>query len=316
MKKRLLQMLCMLTFVAGLALLPTAAQAKSSVTDKGLISDGAIKFKTDMDGDGKNESIKITADVYMDYGSIQSIKAIKIAVTDNGKTTTTTLKSDTFEYSYDASIKLVTLDSKTRFINIATHSDNDFVPFNKLYKYNASTGKMKSVANLYRSESTINHSVVKSATSDHVIVEYGAQPSTIGSISFKLTYVYKDGVFKVKTSTVAAKSRIDYPYCPDYENEPDKSDGMEKYFAKNKFKTAKKLTFYTKAGGDTKAYTVAKNKFVTLKKIKLYKGHIYGQFEYNDTLGWKKLTVNPYKYESDGKVTGAWFKGVHERLAG
>lgn len=301
-------MLCMLTFVAGLALLPTAAQAKSSVTDKGMISDGAIKFKADMDGDGKSESVKITADVYMDYGSIQSIKAIKIAVTDNEKTTTTTLKSDTFEYSYDASIKLVTLDSKTRFINIATHSDNDFIPFNKLYKYNASTGKMKSVANLYRSESTINHSVIKSATSDHVIVEYGAQPSTIGSISFKLTYVYKDGAFKVKTTTVKATSNLGYYTWPD--------DGMEKYFAKNKFKTAKKLTFYTKAGGDIKAYTVAKNKFVTLKKIKLYKGHIYGQFEYNDTLGWKKLTVNPYKYESDGKVTGAWFKGVHERLAG
>lgn len=311
MKKKLISMFCFILLAASIALLPKAAYANSLYKLKGSL--GTVTFSADLDSDGVDE--KVTAkgiynrfyDSYSGTYYDSDLKSIKISIKDNGKTVTTTLTADESYYCLGAKIYLVKLDNKHRYLNIVMYSDNDYVPYNKMFKYVKSTGKIKSVGSFVRKESCISSCKISSVSGDRVVFKYVAQPSTTGLISFKLTYLLKDGAFKLKSATTTAKSTL---------GETD-FDSYGSYFKNSKYKTCKKLTFYTTAGGSTKAYTVDKNKLVTLKKIKLYKGHIYGQFAYGTKTGWKKLTIsNVYNWEVDDPSTSGWFYGVYYRLAG
>lgn len=307
-----LRLLCLLILAAGLSLFPTSAQAKSSLVYKTGFGKNPISFNLDLDGDGKKEKVtaSVKYDIYTYAGETydNGIDYIKISVTDNGKTVTTTLKDKNIRYRDRADLAVVTLDSKHVYLNISVDGPNDYTDFNKLYKYNSKSGKLSSVKNLLRSEATISSCTISSVTSDCIVVTYYCQPATTGRLNFNLTYILKNGTFRLKSATVSANSVLGSCTYP--------GDGMEKYYAKNQFKTCKKLTFYKKAGDTAKAFTVASKKFVTLKKLKLYKGNIYGQFQYNGSLGWRKITVNPYDYSKEDVDKTGWFYGVYHRLAG
>lgn len=79
---------------------------------------------------------------------------------------------------------------------------------------------------------------------------------------------------------------------------------------KNKFITAKKVTFYKKAGSKKVAFRVPKGKAATLKKLTYSKKKIYLQFKYGKKYGY--LHVNRANYNFEKPL----FQNVNSRLAG
>ena len=90
----------------------------------------------------------------------------------------------------------------------------------------------------------------------------------------------------------------------------NRKDKYSKYFAKNKFITAKKVTFYKKAGSKKVAFRVPKGKAVTLKKLIYSKKKIYLQFKYGKKYGYLRVNRANYNFEKP------LFQNVNSRLSG
>ena len=95
-----------------------------------------------------------------------------------------------------------------------------------------------------------------------------------------------------------------------YEANLDRKDKYSRYFAKNKFITAKKVTFYKKAGSKKVAFRVPKGKAVTLKKLIYSKKKIYLQFKYGKKYGYLRVNRANYNFEKP------LFQNVNSRLSG
>ena len=181
---------------------------------------------------------------------------------------------------------------------------------NGIYKYNNKTKKLVRVLNL--KQYPLQAYQVTGATSSEIKVKFGGQPIETGWINCKYTFVYKNGGFKLKSNTTAAQTMFkNYDYNP---------DGYGKYFKDNKFKTSKKLKFYTNTNLNKVSYTAKKGAVLKLKKVKMVGSKVYLQFQSGKKTGWRKVfNNNVYNYSlenwEDVSKSG-WFYGVYNRLAG
>ncbi len=281
-------------------LIVSAIPAKAATVTKDLdYVMGSHTFQRDIDGDNKKDKITVNA-VQNSYSMVQSIK-----VSVNGKSALTI--SGNSETCYGVSVYYIKMSKTKEFLQIMGHGDDNWRTVNAIYRYNKKTGKLKKVLELTSGLSSAGN-VVK-ATSKSIQIGHSYQTPETGWVNWKYTYTFKNGKFKLKSGTAAVKSSL-----TTYDN----GDGYLKYFKKNKFKAMKQLTFYTSTSQKKKAFTARKGNVLTLKKIKISGKKIYMQFQLGKKKGWKKVDNDyskVYSYTMNG-VTGGWFYGVRERLAG
>lgn len=297
MKSLFLALLCGMLFSA-LFVIPVSAafQVKKVVN----YADSTKTFYADMTGNGKSDKVQ----VILSKNLYDSLKTVKINI--SGKTA---LSLDVENgYCYGVSVYYIKMSSSKIFLQVMAHSDNDYLTLNKIYRYDKSRKKLTSVLNLASSGRHTAYSVSK-IKGNTIQVSNRVQPQETGWIHWTDTYKYSNGRF-VKTSKKAAvKSSLGTSTYP--------GDGLETYFAKNKYKTAKRLTFYTSTSQKKVAFTVPKGKFVTLKNIYVNGNNYYLQFSYGGKTGWRKMfNQNVYDYSSSDWSKSGWFLGVANRLAG
>lgn len=272
-------------FMCAMAPTITKAAVKTVPAQKGTNSYYA---KVDLNGDGKSDAFKVTT------SKDKNGYVNKINFTLNKKNVySKTFKDSSFYY---LSVTYANMSKSREFVQLIGHGDNDAIIYNQIFAYNKKTKKMSCI-NSFNAKGCYQSEIV-AADKNYVTINNSDQPSEVGWISWKIPYKYSGGkLVATTTSTTTVKSLI----------ANSKKDKYTKYFAKNQFVTAKKLTFYN---GAKVAYTVPKGKVVTLKKLSLSKGVIYLQFQYGKKTGWAH--VNGAKYDS----SKPWFEGVNARLAG
>ena len=249
---------------------------------------GVYNAKVDMSGDGKADAIKITTSKDKnDYIN-------KIKVTMNKKTVySKSLKDSSFCW---IKVTYANMSNSREFLQFVGHGDNDCITFNQIYTYNKKRKKLNCI-NSFNTNASYQNEIV-AADKNYVTIHNSDQPAEVGWISWNIPYKYSKGkLVAATTSTTTVKSLI----------ANNKKDKYSKYFAKNQFVTAKKLTFYN---GSKVAYTVPKGKVVTLTKLSLSKDVIYLQFKYGKKTGWISVNNKNYDFESP------YFKKVNSRLAG
>lgn len=134
-----------------------------------------------------------------------------------------------------------------------------------------------------------------------ITVKHRVQPMETGWINWTLPFKYsKQKFIRTASSTKTVRSELGQ----------NRKDKYSKYFAKNKFITAKKVTFYKKAGSKKVAFRVPKGKAVTLKKLTYSKKKIYLQFKYGKKYGYLRVNRANYNFEKP------LFQNVNSRLAG
>ena len=196
-------------------------------------------------------------------------------------------------YCYTLTVKYAKMSKSREFLQVVGYGENDYIVYNEIFAYNKKTKQFRVVNDLTNSYA----STITSANKNGIVIKYSAQPAETGVISWTLPYKYSKGKFVAKTtSTKTVKSMI-----ANYRN-----DKYSKYFAKNKFVAAKKITFYN---GKKAAFTVKKGKVVTLTKLSMSKNVIYLQFKYGKKTGYIGVNKKTYNFEKP------LFMGVNSRLA-
>lgn len=243
-------------------------------------------IKADIDGDGIQNKISVhyTCDKY-DFTK-------KIYVEIDGSSA---LVLDVSKYNaFGCHLNVVESNSRDKCIHLYSYTDNDYIVFSEIYKYNKQSKKLFKVLDLL---SQGDNSTIVKATKNGFITKNRTQPSEIGWISWKFTYVWKNGKPVLKTNTVPPTSTI-----------------------MRKFTTGKTLKFSREAGGKEAAFILKRGKKVSLINVKVTKKKMYVQFQYGKKKGW--LCVGQEKYEKiyqfdkEGNLISSYFEGVHERLAG
>ena len=286
-----------MTFIFIVSVLPSEAASVKRVMYYGS---GSNTISCDITGDGKNDKIKINANTDSDGWYIQSIK-----VSVNGKSALTITKNAGAYYGVD--VNYIKMSGSKKFLQIIGYGDSGWRAVNEVYQYDSKSRKLKNVLSLTTGLNSAG-SVVK-ATSKSIQVAHSYQLPETGRVNWKYTYTWKNGKFRLKSSTAPVKSSL---------NTYDNGDGYVKYFKKSRFKAMKSLTLYTSTSQKKKAFTTKKGKVLTLKKIKVSGKKIYMQFQYGSKTGWKKVDndyTKVYNYGASG-VSGGWFYGVQCRLAG
>lgn len=230
----------------------------------------------------------------------------KVTISVRGKTAGSFNPLNGFYY---LSVQYLNMSKSKKFLRISAYSDSDICEKNAIYKYDTKTKKLKCVLELptypMRAEN------VTSISSSQIKVAFSGQPTETGRINCTLTYVYKNGKFKLKSTTATAKSAIGSFYS---------SDSYGKYFRSNKYKVSKKLKFYTSTSQKKTAFTAKKGDILKLRKIKISGKNVYLQFQKGSKTGWRKV-FNAYDKVYDCSnwqniANSGWFYGVHNRLAG
>jgi len=264
-----------------------------------------VTYKRDITGDNKKDTIKFD----LVKPSKNSYEVYKLNVYVNGKKALTI--NPAHEYP-SFSVKYIKMSKTKKFLQIYATGDNDYPILNGIYKYNNKTKKLVRVLNL--NKYPLEAHGVTSATSSQIKVKFMGQPAETGWIECKFTFTYKNGSFKLKSNTTTVKSlfaKSGYSYDP---------DGYGKYFKENKFKTSKKLKFYTTTSLKKVSFTAKKGTVLKLKKIKMVNSKVYLQFQYGNKTGWRKVfNDNVYDFTLDDwedVPKSGWFYGVYNRLAG
>lgn len=259
----------------------------STITNAASVKDIPVKktISADITGDGKADKILITTTMDDDF----RIKKLKVTV--NKKTAFS--KNCTDSGINYITAKYAKMTNKNEFIQLMGIGDNDYIVFNKIYKYNNTSKKLYSVSKLDNTACEI-----VSAKKNRLTLHHGEQPAETGWLTWKMSYKFRNNKLVLTNATTSTvKSTIGY----------SRKDSYSKLFRKNIFVTAKKLRFYN---GKKLAFTVPKGKQVTLKKLTLSKGNIYLQFQYGKKTGWISVNNKNYDFESP------YFKKVNSRLAG
>lgn len=281
-------------------LIISAIPAKAATVTKELdYVTGRHTINRDINGDNKKDEITVNAA----RNSYYMVNSIKVSV--NGKNALTISKNSGSYYG--VSVYYIKMSKTKEFLQIIGLGDNNWKAVNAIYQYNKKTGKMKKVLELTSGLNSAGS--VEKATSKNIQIGHSYQTPETARVNWKYTYTFKNGKFKLKSSTAAVKSSL-----TTYDN----GDGYFKYFKKSKFKAMKSLTFYTSTSQKKKAFTARKGNVLTLKKIKVSGKKVYMQFQLGKKTGWKKVDNDYskiYNYTMNG-VTGGWFYGVRDRLAG
>lgn len=270
--------LCLLTPSLTKAAVKNIPQQKNANT---------FAANVDMDGNKKADSIVIKASKTKDDSYVS-----QYTIYMNKKAVTAVNLSD-FYCNY-FTVQYVKMSNSREFLQIIGHGDNDYIVYNELLAYSKKT-KQFYVVNSFH-QSNIYATEIISANKNGLVIKHSDQPGETGWLFWTLPYKYQKGKFvPATTSTKTVKSGI----------ARSGKDKYSKYFAKNKFVAAKKLTFYN---GNKVAFRVNKGKVVTLTKLSLSKNKIYLQFKYGKKTGW--IRVNRPDYDS----THPLFQSVNSRL--
>lgn len=287
MKRNVSRILGCFLFAAALSFC-APSNAKASVKNiPNQKNTNSYSGKVDMNGDGKADSIVIRSTTDKTTGYIG-----QFTISMNGKTLSGIALNDVNCYYFH--VKYAKMSKNREFLQVIGFGENDYITYNEIFAYNKKSNQFYSVNDL--SSSYANEII--SANKGGIVIRHSDQPAETGWISWTLPYKYSKGKFvPTTTSTKTVKSEIS-------NNGKDK---YSKYFAKNKFVAAKKLTFYN---GKKVAFTVKKGKVVTLTKLSLSKDVIYLQFKYGKKTGY--IHVNDTKYDFEKPL----FMSVNQRLAG
>ena len=213
---------------------------------------------------------------------------------------------------YSVNIEYFSLGSDLNFLQIMGVSDNDYLSFNNLYLYHADEEKLVKALDLCEETNGSAKSVCGvSESEDEIQADLSLQPQETGRIGWQFNYLWQDGQFHLKSDTAEVHSllgEISYP-----------EDEYEQLFAKNQYKAANPLTFYTDTALEQPAFTADRNHTLNLLNIKVTDDQFYLQFEKDGTTGWQRVNSAEYIYDFDSDLppseTG-WFYGVYDRLAG
>lgn len=285
-----------LAIAAACTVIPavTGAQAEAASTTRQARNfhfyygeDMDRSFYADITGDGKDDKIrvKIACDKY------EMPKNIKIYV--NGKRA---LYDATRAVSY--SVSWFQMKKGASYLQVVAGEENGLVRKDIIYRYKSSSKKLVKAANVGKDlgEWARNQRIVK-VTSKYVRVATDIQPCESGFMTITTDY-YKKGSRLVRKSS----------YCK----------VQSTIFSNNTFKAKKKLRFVTRVGGKKTAFTVKKKDKVKLNKAWLKNGKLWVRYRKGKKNGWIKELHDYDKiyHYKNGKVTGGWFYGVHDKLAG
>lgn len=270
---------------AMMCTLLTITSQAAGVTEVCNYIDKKTVFYKDVTGDRKADKVTVSpvTDRY------DCVTGIRVYVNGNK-----VLSKKTSGMVYGVTVNYIQMSKSKVFLQIYTHSDNDYIAQNFIYRCNKKGTKMTKVLDLRMG--MVTGKEVTSATSNTIKVFFTVQPSEIGWVNWTYTYKYTGGKFKLKSSIAAVKSSLTY----------DNGDGYSKLFRQNKFKAKKNLTFYTKTNLSTVSFTVKPGNIVKLKRIKVTDSAIYMQFQRGNRTGWQRVKQLGFD----------WFYGVTQRLAG
>lgn len=287
---KLVLLRCTLLFALTWVILPLKADA-ASITSLSLGRPGItyrVSEDCDIDGNGSMEKLDVyytEKDDYADYIYLMVNGKVALALDVSKKC------------GYAPTVNVVNSDDGNACIQIMCSSDNDYIVFNQLFRYDSISNTCSLLLEL---DSGITKACqqVSEATGNGFIVKNFYQPCEIGWTSWNYTYVWQDGIPVLQSAKNAVASSV---------------------FKKNKFTTDRKLTFYKAPGGKKKAFTLKKGKKVTLKYISLTPKYMYAGFKYKKKTGWIRIDRDyskVYKWDKKTNKPHGYFKNVAERLAG
>lgn len=215
----------------------------------------------------------------------------------NGKRTTEISLRD--HDCYYLTVKYAKMSTQHTFIQIIGRGENDYVTYNEIFTYNKKSNQFR-VVKSFNDRSSYAEEIV-TANKKGITVKHRVQPMETGWINWTLPFKYsKQKFIRTASSTKTVRSELGQ----------NRKDKYSRYFAKNKFITAKKVTFYKKAGSKKVAFRVPKGKAVTLKKLIYSKKKIYLQFKYGKKHGYLRVNRANYNFEKP------LFQNVNSRLSG
>lgn len=282
-------------FVLLVAMLPvTSVNAASKPKALPSVSGKENKtVKIDMTGNGKKNTVKLitTPDPADDY----MVHSFKITV--DGKTALSMKNIDKYS-AMDITPYYMKLDKNNILLQITFRTYNDYLSYNKIYKYNKKTGKLDVVKSL---NDGMSREVI-SYTADSITVYNSYQSSLTGWGNWKYTYQYSGGTMKLKSRTADYKCGIRYSQM---------EDGYDEYFKKGQYLPSRDLTFYTTKDCTEEAFTAHDGDILTVKRIytNTYSDVRYSFVNSEGVEGWIKVPVDEYDVTS-------WFYGVINRMAG
>lgn len=279
-----------LLFSMAWLLLPLKADAASITNLSPTRPGSAHRVSKDCDIDGNNSIEKLGV-----YYTQKDSYTENIYLSVNGNNSFVLDVSG--KYCYAPEVNVVNSDNGNACVQIICHTDNDYVAFNQLFRYDSISNTFSLLLELHSGITKACQEVSK-ATSNGFIVKNFYQPCEIGWTSWNYTYVWTDGVPILQSTKNAVTHSI---------------------FKKNKFTTDKKLTFYKKPGSKKKAFTLKRGKKVTLKYMSLSRKYMYAGFKYGKKIGWLRIDraySKVYKRDKKTNKSRGYFKNVYERLAG
>lgn len=253
---------------------------------------GTFAGNVDVTGDGKADSVIIRTTPDEENWYIN-----RFTIYLNGKGITAVSLSDYNCYHF--AVKYAKMSKSCEFIQVIGYGENEYITYNEIFAYNKKSNQFR-VVKSFNSSPSYAEEIIK-ANKKGITVKHRVQPAETGWINWTLPFKYRNGKFIASaSSTKTVRSELG-------KNGKDK---YSRYFAKNQFVTAKKVSLYQKAGSKKVAFRVPKGKVVTLKKLRLSKSKLYLQFKYGKKYGY--LRVNRANYNFDKPI----FRDVNSRLAG
>ncbi len=200
-------------------------------------------------------------------------------------------------YSYNYTVKLLTVSSNRKLIYVQDHEDNDYVDFNYIYEYK--NGKMvllKDLCSLTRSSGTKADKLLTgwgrgelySFDGKTLCMRWDDCTAATGNIYYIASYTIK-GTSITKNSTTNAIRSV------------RTGKANPKWTAKCTFKA------YTAIGGSKLAFTVKPNDIVTMKLMTVKNGKRY--FQVTNSKGKTGWVLNPSYVEGEGYFKECLFAG-------
>lgn len=145
----------------------------------------------------------------------------------NGKRTTEISLRD--HDCYYLVVKYAKMSTQHTFIQIIGRGENDYVTYNEIFTYNKKSNQFR-VVKSFNDRSSYAEEIV-TANKKGITVKHRVQPMETGWINWTLPFKYsKQKFIRTASSTKTVRSELGQ----------NRKDKYSKYFAKNKFITAKK----------------------------------------------------------------------------
>lgn len=264
----------MLMFFAVLFLIPSIpSQAAVKKLDL-LQSFTRRSCQADLDGDGKNEDLKLTV-MYDEYHTITNA----VIYVDGQKA----LAFHKLGAAEDFTVDYIKMSDSNIFVRCYAIGPSAIVETDVFCRYDPGSKKLVKVKKLLDvTDPCCTGAKIKSVTGSEVKVDFYCRFDSIGYIKWTGSYVIKDGNLKLKTSAAKAKNQTTTKY-----GDPD---GYGRLLEKNRYKSIRDdLIMHTDLSMKTVAYHVYANDIITLKKIQYKNREWYVQFEKNGKKGWLDL---------------------------